>query len=79
MLRARIIDGKCSNCGYKIVRPYKKNPETEYYAMNIIHSDKTTCGICEKCRSELELPAKLLSFKYVFKKVVEHEDIHKGN
>jgi len=76
--RARIINGKCSNCGHSIIRQYKKDPTKEYYAINIVHDDKTTFGICEKCRTEIELPLRLFSFKYIIKKVsgeVEGHDI----
>jgi len=59
-------NGKCSNCGYKIVRAYKENTNMLYYAMNLVRGDKKMAGICGNCKAEIILP-NIMFTKYVMR------------
>ncbi|GEM_PF-2209300 len=75
--KAKIINGKCSNCKNRIVRPFRENPGMVYYAVNLLRNGKKTVGVCEKCRAEIELPMNLLTIKFVINKIHAHPE-HKN-
>lgn len=59
-----ILNGRCSNCRYKIVRAYKENPSMTYYAMNLIQDGKKIKGVCGNCKAEITLSPTMFT-KYV--------------
>ena len=73
-IKGTLDNGKCSNCGYRIVRPFGQEPSiTIYYKMYILRDRNKIWGMCAKCNNEFNLPTNFMTFKYVIKKISRGE------
>lgn len=49
--------GSCGNCGYLLLRRYRKDPKRIMIAASpVVDSDGNTMYICHKCKTETDIP-----------------------